>query len=94
MRIKNNLVLREIVGQYIIVPVMEMAKEMHSMLYVSSSAAFLWENMQGKDFEIDGLTDLLMGKYKNVTREKAREDTAAFVEKLRQSGLLLESGDE
>ena len=45
MRVKDQLVLREIAGQYIIVPIMERVKEVPSMVYISSSAAYLWQGI-------------------------------------------------
>lgn len=93
MRIKDNLVLREIAGQYVIVPVMERVKEVHSMVYISSSAAFLWENIQGKDISVDGMVDMIMNKYKNVTREQAENDIAAFLKVLERNNIIDYGGD-
>lgn len=88
MRVKDQLVLREIAGQYVIVPVMERVKDVTSMVYISSSAAYLWQYMDGKDFTLDELTDLIMSKYKNVTREKAQEDIICFLQILMKNNIL------
>lgn len=88
MRVKDQLVLREIAGQYIIVPVMERVKDVPSMVYISSSAAFLWQHMEGKDFTLDELTDLIMSKYKNVTREKAQQDIIGFLQILTKNNIM------
>lgn len=88
MRVKDQLVLREIAGQYIIVPVMERVKEVPSMVYISSSAAYLWQHMDGKEFTLDELVDLIMLKYKNVTREKAQEDIITFLQILARNNIL------
>lgn len=88
MRVKDQLVLREIAGQYIIVPVMERVKDVPSMVYISSSAAFLWQHMEGKEFTLDELTDLIMSKYKNVTREKAQQDIIGFLQILTKNNIM------
>ena len=93
MRVKDQLVLREIAGQYIIVPIMERVKEVPSMVYISSSAAYLWQLMEGREFTLDELVDLIISKYKNVTREKAQEDIITFLQILARNNILDMSDD-
>ena len=93
MRVKDQLVLREIGGQYIIVPIMERVKEVPSMVYISSSAAYLWQHMEGREFTLDELVDLIISKYKNVTREKAQEDIITFLQILARNNILDMSDD-
>ena len=88
MKVKDQLVLRDIAGQYVIVPVMERVKDVQSMVYISSSAAYLWQYMEGKEFTLDGLVDLILAKYKNVTREKAQEDIIAFLQILAKNNIM------
>lgn len=88
MRVKDNLVLREIAGQYMLVPVMERVKDVTSMVYISSSAAYLWKNMDGREFTLDELVDLIMAKYKNVTCEKAQSDIITFLQILAKNNIL------
>lgn len=93
MRVKDQLVLREIAGQYIIVPIMERVKEVPSMVYIFSSAAYLWQHMEGREFTLDELVDLIISKYKNVTREKAQEDIITFLQILARNNILDMSDD-
>ena len=93
MRVKDQLVLREIAGQYIIVPIMERVKEVPSMVYISSSAAYLWQHMEGREFTLDELVDLIISKDKNVTREKAQEDIITFLQILARNNILDMSDD-
>ena len=88
MKVKDQLVLREIAGQYVIVPVMERVKDVQSMVYISSSAAYLWQYMEGKEFTLDELVDLILAKYKNVTRKKAQEDIIAFLQILAKNNIM------
>lgn len=88
MKVKDQLVLREIAGQYVIVPVIERVKDVQSMVYISSSAAYLWQYMEGKEFTLDELVDLILAKYKNVTREKAQEDIIAFLQILARNNIM------
>ena len=88
MKVKDQLVLREIAGQYVIVPVMERVKDVQSMVYISSSAAYLWQYMEGKEFTLDELVELILAKYKNVTREKVQEDIIAFLQILAKNNIM------
>jgi len=88
LKVKDQLVLREIAGQYVIVPVMERVKDVQSMVYISSSAAYLWQYMEGKEFTLDELVELILAKYKNVTKEKAQEDIIAFLQILARNNIM------
>ena len=72
MRVKDNIVLREIAGQHVLVPVMERVKDVPSMVYISSSAAYLWKNMDDREFTLEELVDLILSKYKTLPARKHR----------------------
>ena len=93
MRVKDNIVLREIAGQHVLFPVMERVKDVPSMVYISSSAAYLWKNMDDREFTLEELVDLILSKYKNVTREKAQEDIILFLQILARNNILDISDD-
>lgn len=50
MRLKDNLILRKVANQYIIVPVGKRVQEITNMVYISSSAAYLWDFMKENEF--------------------------------------------
>ena len=43
MKLKDDLVLRKVADQYVIVPVGKRVQEVTSIVYISSSAAYLWD---------------------------------------------------
>jgi len=45
MKIKNNLILREIAGSWIIVPVAEMVVEFNGLMNLNETGAFLWKKL-------------------------------------------------
>ena len=63
------------------------------MVYISSSAAYLWKNMDDREFTLEELVDLILSKYKNVTREKAQEDIILFLQILARNNILDISDD-
>ena len=79
MRIKEGFILRSICGEYVVVGEGLAQVNCNRMLSLNNTAAYLWKELEGKDFTLDTMVDLLLENY-DVTREQAAED----VEKLLQ----------
>lgn len=94
MRLKDGLILRKVANQYFIVPVGIRANDVSGMVYISSSAAYLFDYMQNNDFEVSDLTDKITSYYDDVSYEKAEEDIKKFIEVLKNSNLLESEGNE
>ena len=88
MRLKDGLVLREVAGQYIIVPTGKRVNEITNIVYISSSAAFLWNHMQDTEFTVESLTDLIMENFIEVTRDVASKDVKGFIDVLKINSIL------
>ncbi len=63
MRLKDGLILREVAGQFVIVPTGRRVKEVTSIVYISSSAAYLWDYMKDEEFEKEDLVNRVMERY-------------------------------
>lgn len=87
MKLKTGLVLREVAGQFVIVPTGKRVREVLNTVYISSSAAYLWEHMQ-ENFTKEELVDLILQRYIGVTREIAEADITSFLETLRKNNIL------
>ena len=84
MKLNENFVLREIAGNYVILPLGSASVDLNGMLKLNESGAFLWKVLEtGADAE--GLVQALTGEY-TVSQEQARADVAEFLEKLVQAG--------
>ena len=88
MKLKDDLILREVAGQYVIVPIGKRVREIHSIVYISSSGAYLWEYMKDGEFEKEDLVEKIMEHYAGVTREQATADIEKFLETLRNHNIL------
>ena len=88
MRLKDGLILREVAGQYVIVPTGKRVNEVTNIVYISSSAAFLWNKMLGEEFTVDSLVDNIMEQYVGVTREVAEKDVTGFIDVLKRNRIL------
>ena len=49
--------------------------------------------MEGREFTLDELVDLIISKYKTVPREKAQEDIITFLQILARNNILDMSDD-
>lgn len=86
MRVSQELILREIAGEHILVPVGETALRFQGMITLNESGLLLWRKLQSGCTEGD-LVEALLAEYQ-VERDQARADVAAFLEKLSQAELL------
>lgn len=88
MKLKDGLILREVAGQYVIVPTGKRVREVTSIVYISSSAAYLWDYMKGHEFEKEELVQRILEHYEGVTKEKAAEDIDKFLKTLADNNIL------
>lgn len=88
MKLKDGLILRKVAGQFVIVPTGKRVREIPNTVYISSSAAYLWEHMKDHSFTQDELADLILQNYTGVTREVAMQDIEAFLKILKKNNIL------
>lgn len=86
MKIKQELITREIAGEVILVPVGQSVLENNGLFALNELGAFLWKHLPEVDNE-SALVDLVLAEYE-VDRETAAADTAEFLQKLRDMGIL------
>lgn len=87
-QISPSYVLRQIGGEYAIVPVGEQCSIQNAMMTPNGSAAFLWEAFMTPSTEEDVVMKGL-DRYE-VPAERIREDVHRFVEETRNYGILVE----
>ena len=88
MKLKDQLILREVAGQYVIVPTGKRVREVTSIVYISASAAYLWDYMKDHEFTKEDLVARVMEHYSGVTEEKAAEDIEKFLKTLADNNIL------
>ena len=86
MKIKNGFILRKIADQYMAVPVGIRTRELHGMIAMNETAAFLWERMSEECTE-DDLSQALLDTYE-IDAEKSKEVVQHFIEMLKKEGVL------
>lgn len=86
MKIKENFVLKEIAGSYMVVPVRTRAVDFSGIIKLSESGAFLWKILEnGADRE--ELVKALLDEYA-VDEATASADVDRFVSKLNEADLI------
>lgn len=89
MKIKQNLVLRHIGRDYVIVEPDKGIVNMANVFTLNETAAWLWKQLEGQTFTIHAVAELLLQQY-DVDREKAIADAKELVANLIKNGLIEE----
>ena len=87
MRTKKGFRLRELGGDYILIGESAELVNFNNIITFNEAAAYLWQNVQGKDFDVETLTKLLLAEY-DVAEEIAREDAQATIDDWKEIGII------
>ena len=79
MRIKKGYRLRTLGKEYILVAEGLEALDANQMISMNATAAFLWEAVEGKDFNIGTLVQLLVDEY-GIDNNTAEKDVTALLQ--------------
>lgn len=85
MKIKGEYVLREIAGDYILIPVGRTALEFNGMITMDEVGVAIWKGIEQELTEDEILRGIL--EEFDVEEKTAREDMLEFLEKLKEAGL-------
>lgn len=86
MKIEKDFVLREIAGEYIIVPTGNTALDFNGLITVNEVGLFLWKILEEGTTEEELLTKTL-AEY-DVEEETAKRDIREFLDELKSGGIL------
>lgn len=92
MKASNEMIIREIAGEHILIPVGQTAMKVHGMISLSESGLLLWRKLQKGCSESD-LVECILKEY-DIDREVAVDDVKAFIEQMREVGILIEANEE
>ena len=76
----KDYVLREIVGEYMLIPTGKLSMTVHGAITISESAAYLWGYMD-KGKTVEELCNLLMKEY-DVDKETALIDVKEMIDSM------------
>jgi hypothetical protein len=87
MKIKDGFTLRTICGEHIVIGEGLAQVNFNKMLSLNGSAAYLWEQLKGKEFTEEDAVKLLTDKY-DVTPERALEDVKKLLEEWKKQDVV------
>lgn len=88
MRLNGEYVLREIMGEYVVVPIQTAESQFSGLLTLNEAGAFLWSQLQSAK-NVDELCECMCREYE-VDEAAARTDVKEFLEKLAECHILQE----
>ena len=86
MKVDKEFVLREIAGDYVIIPIGRTVLSFNGLITVNEIGAFLW-NLLLEDVTKEDLVAKVLDEYE-VDEETAREDIQEFLDTLVSGGIL------
>lgn len=87
MKLKENLTVRKIGDEYMMVSDSGSGLDYTRVISLNSTAAYLVQETQQKDFTKDEWINLLMNKY-DVEKDRAEVDVQTLIDKLAKEGLF------
>ena len=86
MKIKKQLIKREIAGDTILVPVGKTVYDSNGLFVLNELAAFIWDILPEVS-DGEQIVERILADYE-VTREVAEADTEQFLRKLREMAII------
>ena len=86
MKIKDDLVLRQVVDTWVVLPTAEKVLDFDGMLTLNETGLMLWKLLE-KESSLEDLASALVQEYE-VDREQALADVGEFVETLKKAGCI------
>ncbi len=86
MKFKKEFILREIVGEFILVPINKSTSKFDGLITTNEVGKFIWENYESSKDEED-LLHKILEEYE-VEEKEAKEDLDEFLDKLRQVDII------
>lgn len=88
MRINDKMKVRDMVGEHIIIMQSTDNVDMTRVMALNETALFLFNELQGRDFEADDAVRLLTDNYE-VSDEVARRDVEKILADMKKNNIVL-----
>lgn len=90
MRLKEGLILRKVGNDYVIVSPEQGMVDLSKVFSLNETAAWLWEQLQGKDFAIEDMIALIEEQYEvdSIPKEELRADMEELTKFFQENSLV------
>jgi hypothetical protein len=86
MKIKDGFILKEVAGNFLVVPVGEQLVDFSKMVTVNETGAFLWQYLSEGE-TVESLTESILNEY-DIDKDTAQKDIDEFVKLLSDNGIM------
>jgi len=86
MKIHDDFILKEVAGNFLVVPTGEKMLDFSSMVTINETGAFLWEQLK-TGASLEELESLIIKEY-DIDSDTARNDINEFVNTLRANKII------
>ena len=87
MKIKEQFKVREMAGEHVVIMQGKLGSDLTRIISLNESALYLWRAIEGKEFDVNRIADLLAEHY-GIDDEVAQRDAARWVDRLEECGLV------
>ncbi|MBQ2364912.1 MAG: PqqD family protein [Alistipes sp.] len=87
MKIKEQYKVREMAGEYVVIVQGQLGNSLTRIISLNESALYLWRAVEGKEFNLCDVANLLAEHY-GIDDEIAQRDAAHWIDKLEECGLI------
>lgn len=87
MKIIEGFRLREVAGEMIVSGEGVKQINFNKLISLNSTAAFLWQKIEGKEFSAQNLADLLVEEYE-IDPDDALRDATKVAQQWKQAGII------
>ena len=87
MKLKRGYKVREVAGNYMLLPYGEESINFNCVFSMSESAAWLWNALQDKKFDESEALSLILGEY-DVDEATALNDVRSVIRSWKENGVL------
>ena len=88
MKLRPIIRLREIAGEKLLVIGSATQVDLTKVVAFNTTAEYLWKALEGKEFSVDDVAELLTRAY-GIDRHKAYNDACAWTESVVKAGLCI-----
>lgn len=88
MNLSSSFEIVEVAGEYLAVPIGNIAEEFGGVVVLNSSSAFLLRCMK-KDVNVEELIELILSEY-DIDYATAKTDIDAILEEFRKYGIIID----
>jgi len=87
MKFKDGYKVRSMAGENVVIMQGTAGSDMTRIISLNDSSLLLWNELQGKEFEVADVANILVENYE-IDLATAERDAKAWIEKLQECGLI------